>query len=82
MPRFRCPKCSNFAGPSFRSVYRHIAKEHALEPDFIIKCGIDECQATHRNMSSWSKHIYRHHKKLDVGLSIVMYICIISSSFS
>lgn len=71
MSRFMCPKCDEFAGPTFRSVFRHIVREHQFEQGFFIRCGIEGCQATFTKMSSWNKHINRKHKG---GIYIYMYI--------
>lgn len=64
--RYICPRCKDFAATNFRSVFRHVRRKHSFEPNFMIKCGIDGCQANYKKMDSWNQHIYRHHRDINL----------------
>ena len=36
---------------------------HSFESNFSVICGIEECQATFKNMQTWRKHIRKEHQR-------------------
>ena len=74
--------CSNFSAPSFNIVFRHIGAEHKFDPNFFVRCGIDECATTYKKFESWRSHINRHHrgkKRAEEDISQIFEVTILSA---
>ena len=67
--KYVCTICHNFAGSSFRAVFRHMSG-HRYDPNLCIVCGIDSCNELYKNYDSYRSHVYRKHRQILVERSI------------
>ena len=60
-PVYNCQKCSYIAR-RFKTLLKHYSLVHALERDFQVTCGIDDCSNRYKNIRSYQLHIKKAHK--------------------
>ena len=66
-----CWICYSAAAPTLKGVVRHMAVAHAHDPQFYIRCGIQECSRTYSKFYSFKKHLYRKHREhLDINSTV------------
>lgn len=58
---FMCYHCQNYQTRVFRRLIEHLRLVHAHEPNFSIRCGINNCEKVYNNVDSYVKHIKRNH---------------------
>jgi len=58
---FNCGNCV-FHSRLFPRLLSHYRDEHEFQRDFSVTCGIDMCQKSYSNVSSFQKHILKKHK--------------------
>ena len=58
---------------SIANYLRHLRLFHVHQPNFNIKCGIDECCRTYTNIGTFQNHVYARHVSKDnsFGVSLV-----------
>lgn len=58
---WECSICLVFTAIALRTLVRHIAIQHASQPNFKVKCMVDGCLEQYSKMDSFRKHLRRKH---------------------
>ena len=56
-----CSLCATCL-PSLPSYVSHLRLVHATDPNFSIKCGINNCLSNFKSFGGFNSHVYRHHR--------------------
>ncbi len=56
-----CSICLVFSAITLRALVRHIAMQHASQPNFKVTCGINGCPDEYKKIDSYRKHLRRKH---------------------
>lgn len=49
---------------------RHLATVHSTTPGFFFTCGLNGCQRTFRNITTYKHHVYAKHSKEHTNLTL------------
>lgn len=60
--------CCGYKTRYVKLLLRHYTDEHASDPNFVIRCGIDQCLNSYNKVVSFKKHLYRKHIKKEESL--------------
>lgn len=70
---YSCRVCGSFASPTFAAVMRHIGSTHAADEQLVLVCPVQGCtrEDPYSNFESFRSHVYRKHRGVLRGLSVV-----------
>lgn len=66
----KCQLCE-LKTSSMSFLLRHLATVHSNRPGFFFSCGLNGCQRTFRNITTYKHHVYAKHSKDHTNLSTV-----------
>ena len=55
---------------SLSFLLRHLTIVHSTQPGFNFCCGLNHCQRTFKNMTTYKHHVYSLHTKLHTNISL------------
>lgn len=58
---YECSLCATRL-PSLVSYISHLRLVHATDPNFRVKCGINNCLSNFKSFGGFNSHVYRHHR--------------------
>lgn len=56
---------------SMSFLLRHLAMAHSTRPGFFFTCGLNHCQRTFQNITTYKHHVYSQHAKGHTNLVVV-----------
>ncbi|XP_028415149.1 uncharacterized protein LOC114538196 [Dendronephthya gigantea] len=61
---WKCFICSTFIAVTLKALMGHYFAVHSNEPNFLVKCGVDNCPAIFRRYHSFYKHVSNNHRQV------------------
>lgn len=61
VPAWKCGICAVFVALTLRALMNHYYSVHSNNPNFSVRCGVDDCPARFRKYHSFYKHVVRKH---------------------
>ena len=62
-PTWKCFACVTFVALTLRALMNHYYSVHSSNPNFFVRCGVDDCPATFTRYHSFYKHVVRKHNE-------------------